>query len=300
MMFAYGTVKVIKAQFPDPGLDRLLEPFGQASPMGLLWTFMGASQPYNMFTGLGEIVGGLLLTTRRTTLLGAIVSAGVLAHVVVLNFCYDVPVKLFSLHLLAMALFLAAPDARRLADFFLAGRAVPPADLPRLVPWAWPHSAVILLRTMLVAGLLGLAVYAAWLGRVTNGDRSPRSPLYGVWNVEAYVVDGKVRPPLLSDDMRWRRVVFDGPRETTVYLMTDKQTFYPSELDADGHALTLKTGRDSSTPVTLTVERPREGQLILSGRWDGQPMRAVLRRSDEPFTLTSRGFHWISEYPFSR
>ncbi len=69
-MINYGAVKVIKAQFPNPTLDRLLQPFGDASPMGLLWTFMGASESYNIFTGAGELIGGLLLTTRRTTLLG--------------------------------------------------------------------------------------------------------------------------------------------------------------------------------------------------------------------------------------
>jgi hypothetical protein len=65
--------------------------------MGLLWTFMGASAAYTIFTGLGELVGGLLLTTRRTALAGALVSAAVMTHVAVLNFCYDVPVKLFSM-----------------------------------------------------------------------------------------------------------------------------------------------------------------------------------------------------------
>src|SRR3954447_6638629 len=50
-MLGYGAYKVIKAQFPGPSLDRLLEPVGEMSPMGLLWTFMGASKPYNVFTG---------------------------------------------------------------------------------------------------------------------------------------------------------------------------------------------------------------------------------------------------------
>src|SRR5437899_11151387 len=103
-------------QFPPPALDRLVQPFGDASPMGLAWTFVGASPAYEIFTGTGELLGGLLLTMQRTTLLGALVAAGVMAHVVALNFCYDVPVKLFSSHLLALALWLMIPDARRLFD----------------------------------------------------------------------------------------------------------------------------------------------------------------------------------------
>src|SRR6202035_2551729 len=69
-MISYGAGKVIKSQFPDPSLDRLLQPYGDASPMGLVWTFMGSSTAYTFFAGAAEMIGGLLLTVRRTTLLG--------------------------------------------------------------------------------------------------------------------------------------------------------------------------------------------------------------------------------------
>jgi hypothetical protein len=42
------------------GGDRLLKPYGESSPMGLLWTFMGYSTGYNLFTGGAEALGGLL------------------------------------------------------------------------------------------------------------------------------------------------------------------------------------------------------------------------------------------------
>jgi len=120
-MLSYGAAKVAISQFPAPTIDRLVQPFGDASPMGLLWTFIGASAAYEFFIGLGEVVGGLLLTTRRTTLAGALLTAGVMTHVAVLNFCYDVPVKLYSSFLLFEALFLVAPDVKRLVAFFTAG-----------------------------------------------------------------------------------------------------------------------------------------------------------------------------------
>ena len=120
IMISYGAYKVISSQFSRPTLDRLMQTFGEASPMGLLWTFMGASEPYTMFVGFAEMVSGILLFSRRTSALGALMSVGVLSNVVALNFSYDVPVILFSLHLLAMALFLLIPDARRsLAPFHL-------------------------------------------------------------------------------------------------------------------------------------------------------------------------------------
>src|SRR5262249_51698018 len=68
-MFGYGAVKVIKLQFAYPGPENLLQTYGESSPMRLLWTFMGASDGYTWFTGMGEVVAGLLLCTRRSTLL---------------------------------------------------------------------------------------------------------------------------------------------------------------------------------------------------------------------------------------
>ncbi len=121
-LLLYGFAKVYPLQFLPPFLTKLTEPYGEASPMGLLWTFMGASTAYTLFTGLVEVMGGLLLLFRRTTTLGALIGAGALLNIVMLNFCYDVPVKLYSVHLLVMALFLLLPDVRALWNFFFLHR----------------------------------------------------------------------------------------------------------------------------------------------------------------------------------
>jgi uncharacterized membrane protein YphA (DoxX/SURF4 family) len=123
-LIMYGSVKVIQAQMPPPPLSRLVEAYGDSSPMGLLWTFMGASRGYNAFAGGAEMLAGLLLFVPGLTTLGSLLAIGVMSNVFMLNMCYDVPVKLFSLHLLLMAVFLAAPDMRRLMDLFVLRRRV--------------------------------------------------------------------------------------------------------------------------------------------------------------------------------
>ncbi|MCA9684520.1 MAG: hypothetical protein KC457_20200, partial [Myxococcales bacterium] len=52
MMLAYGFAKIIGSQFPAPGLELLVRPYGQLSPKGLVWGFMGQSLAYQIFTGL--------------------------------------------------------------------------------------------------------------------------------------------------------------------------------------------------------------------------------------------------------
>ena len=89
VMISYGFAKVFKTQFPFPDLMRLLQPYGQSSPMGLAWTFMGYSTAYNWFTGLSEVIGGGLLLFRRTTALGAVILIGVIGNIVAINFCFS-------------------------------------------------------------------------------------------------------------------------------------------------------------------------------------------------------------------
>ena len=43
-MVSYGMVKAIPLQMPSPSLTRLLEPYGNFSPMGVLWASVGASR----------------------------------------------------------------------------------------------------------------------------------------------------------------------------------------------------------------------------------------------------------------
>src|SRR5262249_51191039 len=128
-MFSYGFVKVFPLQFRPPTFARLIEPFGEFSPMGVLWSFMGVSKAYTIFSGAAEVIGGSFLLLRRTTTLGALVSGAVLLNIATMNFCYDVPVKLSSVHLLSMAILLLAPDLRRLFDMMVRNRPAGAADL---------------------------------------------------------------------------------------------------------------------------------------------------------------------------
>ena len=127
-MVNYGIMKVIPLQMPAPSLTRLLEPYGHFSPMGVLWSFIGSSRAYEMFTGSAELLGGLLLFVPHTAMLGALVSLAVTIHIFVLNMTYNVPVKLFSFHLILYSLFLLAPDARRLVNVLLLNRTAEPSS----------------------------------------------------------------------------------------------------------------------------------------------------------------------------
>ncbi len=262
---------------------------------------MGASLAYNVFSGICEMLGGLLFLSRRTTLLGALVSMSVLANVVMLNFAYDVPVKLFSVHLFVIALVLAAPDLRRLADFFLFNRRTDPAPLAPLFERRWLRAGGLVLRTFFILSTCWLAFYSAYQTSRKYGDYAPKPPLYGVWNVEQIEMDGQVRPPLVSDETRWRRVVFPFPGQMSVQLMSNSRLRFDAKVDVAKGTIELNRRGEPNPKFAFTFKQPAPGLLTLEGTLGKQTIRASLKRTDpSSFLLLNRGFHWISEFPFNR
>ena len=303
-MLSYGAYKVIPSQFPAPFLGTLLQTYGNASPMGILWTFMGASAAYTMFGGLSEMLGGFLIVFRRTALLGALICTGVLTNVVMLNMSYDVPVKLYSSHLLAQALLVATPNLRRLASLFLLNRPVPAEEIRPLFPKHWQNQAALGLKVLFILGFTGFTIYRSWHGYKEYAvDVATKTPFYGIWNVEEFAADGKVLPPLLTDTVRWRRVLFEFPGMLTVLPMDldGEGRYYKLEADEKAGRLTLTQHKDKKWKSVLAVRKAGPDLLFLEGSFDGKPLRAKLRRQDHTkFLLLSRGFHWINEFPFNR
>jgi len=80
-------------------------------------------------TGAAETVGALLLFSRRTTTLGALVLLPVLSNVVMLSLAYDAPVKLLSSQLLLMTGLLLLPEVTRLVDFSVLHRPTTPLEI---------------------------------------------------------------------------------------------------------------------------------------------------------------------------
>jgi hypothetical protein len=304
-MISYGAAKAIKSQFAFPMLDELLQSIGSSSPMGLVWNFMGASTAYTMFTGMVEMLGGFLLAFRRTTLLGALVSIGAMTNVLMLNLCYDVPVKLFSAHLLLMAVFLALPGLKRLAGLFLLNRRVERMEERPLFADPRRNRVAHLTTVALLVLFAGWSLYESWQDSRQYGDLMPKPPLQGIWTAEEVVSDGVARPPLLTDGTRWRYVVFSYPEEMSIYLMDGSaekaRQFFKLALDEKKGSMKLTKYRDPRWRAVFAYRRPAPGALEMEGTLDGQRIRARLRRMDESkFQLVSRGFHWVNEYPYNR
>ena len=296
-MVSYGAVKVIKSQFPDPSLARLMQTYGDSSPMGLLWNFMGASKTYTLFAGGVEVMGGFLLFIPRLTTLGALVSMGALTNIFMLNMSYDVPVKLYSFHLLLMAVVLAAPDLRRLADFFLFHRRV---QLPFYSPtfrrrWArWTLKGAQLLLIGYYSVISFVHAYQAF------SSYNVKPPLYGLWTVEEFSIDHQVVPLSAMNPARWYRFIVDNPFDISLQSINGARDRYRSKIDMAGKKITL-TKRDNPVQASVfSITKQENDGMSLEGTMDGKQINVNLHRIQEPsFLLKTRGFHWINEYPYN-
>jgi uncharacterized membrane protein YphA (DoxX/SURF4 family) len=300
-LVGYGMAKVIPMQMPFPYLTRLIEPFGNFSPMGVLWSSIGASPAYEMFAGSAEMLGGVLLILPWTTMLGALVCVADMTQIFMLNLTYDVPVKLFSFHLLLMALFLLAPEFQRLADFFFRNRTVAPCTQPQLFQTRRANRIAIAVQIVFGIWMIGTAAYGGWYEWHTYGGGRPKSALYGIWNVDELSIDSQIRSPLLTDYDRWRRVVFDFPEAMAFQRMDNSVAYYTVAINVNDKTLALTRVSDKNWKGNFTFQRVAPDQLILDGEMGSHKTHMQLQLVDRSkFMLVSRSFHWVQEYPVNR
>ncbi len=300
-MLLYAFVKIVPLQMQFPNLSRQVEMFGNQSPMGILWASVGASPGYEIFAGCAELLGGLLLIFPRTVTPGALICLADMTEIFVLNMTYDVPVKLFSFHLILMSLLLLAPDARRLANVFVLNRPAGPA--PSLAPFASRRARRIAAAVLafLWLWMIGNNAFSAWTSWHTRGGGRAKSALYGIWDIDEFIRDGQIQQPLLTDNSRWRRAIFDFPQFMQFQKMDESFTGFPVSIDTGKSTLTLKKPGDKNWAAKFVFTRTAPDRITLQGAMDGHQLTLQLHRVDETaFLFSSRGFHWVQEYPFNR
>ena len=303
-MIMYGLVKLLPIQFPAPHVATLDERVGDLSPMGLMWTFMGYSRAYQCFAGGAELLGAVLLLWRQTRAIGAFVLAAVLMNVVVLNFCYDVPVKLGSLELWAAAMALLAPTLVRMARVML-GHAVPEVAPRVRGSLRWERARI--------AGGLAAVVLIAWCQWALLGDIAswfaPKTPIDGAWLVERYTDAGVERPPLANDSVRWSKVQVLGGLKgggkvgVVVIAMTGERRMYAGKFDPATASVALKGHGDELAEPPVPPPTAEEWHYAILDpdhvRIDRGTTQVLLRRAP-PDRLVTRGFHWVQDWAYNR
>ncbi|AFK03857.1 hypothetical protein Emtol_2721 [Emticicia oligotrophica DSM 17448] len=302
-MFSYGLVKIFPLQFGNITTYRLFERLGEMSPMGLLWTFMAYSKGYQFFGGLMEVIGGGLLIFRRTTTLGAVMSASIMLNVFMMNVFYDVPVKIFSFTLLLMCVYLLAADAKRLWLFFVANKPTQSAEEIKVFEGRkWYKYGRIVLKTIFL-GIVGVMGFYENFTTAKDID-APKSLIYGPYKVERFERNNTVSE---TDTLRLQEVFIDRRGAYDMLYVTNDDGLRKRAnftLDSVKHILRMT---DYAAPITdttqytFTYSQPDAETLMLQGKIKSDSIRVAMKKmKHRNFILTSRGFHWINEVPYNK
>lgn len=294
-MLSYGFAKVFKIQFYIPEPNTLYTPLGEVPRDLLFWSTMGASHSYSVVTGLIEVLVGILLLFRGTRLAGGCLGIAVMANVVLLNFSYDISVKLYASLLLLLCFVVISPDFTRLLAF-LRGGAVPATQLwtPTFVK---PGSrlAWATLKTVVVCALLLDAVGLQFETSNFNDDLAPRPPYHGAYAVKQFIQDGDTLAAALGQPLRWQRVFVHRQGFVIVQDMAGQMQDYPLRMSPDRQSLLL-LGASGQLAGYFEVQSCDPTQGCLVGMQQGHALQIKLQPLDwRTLPLLQGEFHWTSD-----
>ncbi len=202
-----------------------------------------------------------------------------------------------------------------LLNFLVLNRGNQPEPRRPLLRWRWLNSSVWGVQWTLGIYLLVTQLSHANSLVALNRNMPAKVPMYGIWSVDEFLLDGQLRPPLLTDNLRWQRVIFDSepmmlPRVVaTVQNMSGEFSSYVATLDTHNNLLwksptdadldELRSLNHMTTPghgnAEMSYSRVSPGAMVLDGVMDGHQLRLMLRKEERQFTLNTLRFRWVTQ-----
>jgi hypothetical protein len=296
---AYGSMKIIRLQFPELTPVMLLQTYGNSSPRGLAWAFMGYSNGYNYFIGFTEYVIGLLLFFSRTSKLGTLLSFGALANIMAFNYFFDDNVKLLSTLLMAMTLFLLSKDTRQLISFFFHNKVIHPKNTPPYhFKQKWKNTTLLILKCAFILYLLVFDLYGFSSRAKQYGVGIKKSQLYGIYNVQTFIRNKDTIRPLIINNTTWEKLIVSAiPGKTSVIFTDDSLKYFLFKTDTIKKVIEMYAEKDGSDKYTFNYSIVKDSTLILNGKWRSDSLQIQLKQYDlNKFPLINQKFHWIIDH----
>lgn len=277
-MLLYGLCKLFPLQFHMPGPRALTMKLGELEPWEVMWLFMGVSLPYTVFAGLAEILGGVMLMWRRTSLLGALILLVVMGNVALMDLCYDVDMKLYACHLVLAISVVLAPELPRLV------RAVLARDASFRTSARWQTVA----RFTIFLLFAGQTIHWCW---AATQEGSGTHPLHGIWTVQSAADSGTCPAP-----QSWHTVAIQRGSFTTIDRDHTRKLYKLDAQQLDAAGVTLLDADTNQPVATLTATTKNQRELLLAGDFAGEPLQLALRRNEDTRLMAHR-FAWTHDLP---
>lgn len=302
--FLYGTIKLFAMQMPEPNLSQLATPLGDYLPMRLSWMFFGYSSPYQIFSGIMEMLVAILLLYRRTIAMGLFLGFGVFLNVFILNLCFDIPVKIFSLHLVLYCMYLIATDANHYLNFLWRNK---PTGVLSSYDFTNTNKFFKIFRIVfkaLIILLFGVfSTYQSWEYKQEFYQSKIQKPIEpGVYHTTSVKVNNNEVPISLANDKLWKEFIFQDDTNgsvltsDTIFRQSYNRGYFSYQVDAKNNKIIFKKFKNDKKVLfesKYKIIRPKTIQLKTKVKNDSLDITLV--KSERKFQLSEKQFHWISE-----
>jgi hypothetical protein len=326
-MIGYGVLMLAHLLFASPTLSDLNTNYGDFLPWKIYYLTMGAaSAHYEQALGLVEMLGGILLLWRSTTVIGAALSAAMLTNVVLASFAYQLGNHVYASSLMFIALFLVAHDLPSLFDLLFLERLAKADTYEPVFATSRLRTSRVLLKAFVVLFVAAYGVSALASYRESNSP-FPSTPglnnAEGLYNVKEFSVNGNDLPYSIIDPVRWQNVVFekwntlsirinrpvtiDVAAPGIVYQPDDQRDyevagnggrhFYEYTADTVSGKIHLQGKNDKNESLSFDYKYLDGGDILLTGSdQSGNSLRIVLQKVDKKYLLLEGRRHPISLY----
>ncbi len=257
---------------------------------------MGYSKSYTVFLGIIEVVSALLLPFRRTNALGSLLVLLIMINAAIINFSYDVPVKLFALHLVAYSIFLLYPFFNSIFQFFILKRETKLAEQKEIVFPKFIQSYKKIINAVIIVSITLLFMNFSCENMKTYGDCAPKQSLYGIYKHSLFNYDYTKITPNLILRTQFDKIIFDS-KNTIIISFGEDAKYYTTKTDILNRTVNFISNSDTKETSILNYEIKSEF-LKLNEIIEADSVTMIFKKVDvNSFPLINRGFHLVVESP---
>ncbi|TXK49242.1 hypothetical protein FVR03_06655 [Pontibacter qinzhouensis] len=214
-MVGWGLKKAFPMQMVYPTEGMLNTPFIDFAEKKLYWSHVGISFEYTVFLGFAEILPGLLLLHRKTSVLGAALAAVVTFNICIANHAYDAGVAVPAAYFAILGIFIAWYDLPNIWNLLVKEKDVLKPDRYNPVfTQKWQKTLVNTLKWTSIFLFVPVAA-AMWAYGFFNGNNynipstAGLAETKGLYQVTEFRLNNEVVPYSPTDSLRWQDAIFE-------------------------------------------------------------------------------------------
>lgn len=163
----------------------------------------------------------------------------------------------------------------------------------------WMRISKLALKYLAILLYAGIPLFMALKTTWFNARSITKAAVYGAYDI-VDVTWLKQDPTADVSNLRpkWTLLTFENHNRGISRSANNEIAWYNYKLDTAAKSIQITFTDDPNVTHILHYTVQNKDRVVLKGDFFGLPATLILKR--KTFELTERGFHWISERPYSR